>query len=269
MFFPFHDDNPTERTPVITYVLIAINVLSFVGVRRMSLTQRQVLAYRRGFVPARITRLKDHEGVTVPIQWLQPDPQRRMHRVVRQQLRLNPSPREILLSLLTCMFLHGGWMHLIGNMWFLWLFGNNVEDRLGPMPFVILYLGGGLLATGSHWMVDPNSTIPVLGASGAVATILGAYAITWPWARVRTVVLLVVFITIIDVPALLVLGIWFAGQLLAGRDALQQGVVGGVAWWAHVGGFLAGLLLMPVFSAVVGADRPKKTRRFTSDDSWQ
>lgn len=266
MFFPFHDDNPTQRTPVITCALIAVNVISFVWLQRLPPVDRQMVAYRRGFVPARITRLKDRQPVKIPLDrrvlW---NPLR--GRVIQQrELTLPPVPREVLASLLTCMFLHAGWMHLIGNMWFLWLFGNNVEDRLGGVAFLILYLGGGLLASGSHWMVEPNSLKPVIGASGAVATVLGAYAITWPWARVHTVVLLVVFVTIIEVPALVVLGLWFAVQLLAGRDALQQGVSGGVAWWAHVGGFVAGVVLMPLVSAAIGADGRKRPTRKTADD---
>ncbi len=100
------------------------------------------------------------------------------------------------------MFLHGGWWHLIGNMWFLWIFGNNVEDRLGHVTYLLFYLGGGMLATGTHWLIAPSSTMPVIGASGAVAAVLGAYAITWPWARVDTFVFLFVFFTIIEVPAL-------------------------------------------------------------------
>jgi membrane associated rhomboid family serine protease len=117
---------------------------------------------------------------------------------------------------------------------------------------VFLYVLGGLLASAAHWWVNPDSTMPVIGASGAIAAVLGAYAITWPWARVSTLVFLVVFVTIIDVPALVVLGAWFFMQLLMGQQSWHNAASGGVAWWAHVGGFLAGVLLMPVLSLLAG-----------------
>ncbi len=272
MFFPFHDDNPTRRTPVFTFGLIAVNAIVFVLALRMPSEDQMKTAYRWGFVPARIAQLSDPRlivPVEIPVEKVVFHPAKGWVRVKKiERFGLRPDRREILTSLFTCMFLHGGWMHLIGNMWFLWIFGNNVEDRLGPGPFLVLYLGGGLLATASHWIVDPGSIVPVIGASGAVATVLGAYAITWPWARVRTLVVLIVFITIIDLPALLVLGAWFAGQLWAGRNALIQGEPGGVAWWAHVGGFVAGLLLMPIFSTVLGVGGARRQRRRSSHDSW-
>ncbi len=178
-------------------------------------------------------------------------------KVMPRAIELKPEPRQIWASLLTCMFLHGGWWHLLGNMWFLWIFGDNVEDRLGPLLYLVLYLLGGVIASLSHWVVSPNSTLPVIGASGAVAAVLGAYAITWPGARVRTLVFLVIFVTIIDVPALVVLGAWFVGQLVAGHQALYHAGTGGVAWWAHVGGFVAGMVLMPTFSLLVGGGKEK------------
>jgi membrane associated rhomboid family serine protease len=150
-------------------------------------------------------------------------------------------------------------MHLLSNMWFLWLFGNNVEDRLGAFFYLFLYLLGGLIASAMHWAIDPTSTIPVIGASGAIAAVLGAYAVTWPWARVSCLVVLVVFVTIIDVPALLVLGVWFVAQVLSGQEALRHAGGGGVAWWAHVGGFLAGMALMPPLNAMLGGGRRVET----------
>ncbi|MEE8450515.1 MAG: rhomboid family intramembrane serine protease [Thermoguttaceae bacterium] len=247
MLFPFHDDNPTERTPVVTYALIAINLAAFLATYRLPSVERQLLIYRRGFMPARIGQLIDPKPIAVPVDRVIQHPRHGRPQVDRGFLQLQPIPREIAASLITCMFLHAGWMHLLGNMWFLWIFGNNVEDRLGAVPFLGVYLFGGILASGSHWMVEPDSTAPVIGASGAVATVLGAYAVTWPWARVRTLVFLFVFITVIDLPALLVLGVWFLGQLLAGgRD-----VGGNVAWWAHIGGFVAGVVMMPLVSAAM------------------
>ena len=170
-----------------------------------------------------------------------------MVKVETKRVPLPPDRGEIYFSLISCMFMHGGLMHLAGNMWFLWLFGNNVEDRLGPGLFLFFYLLGGLLGSGCHWMLqDPNSLTPLIGASGAVATVLGAYAVTWPWARVHTLVFIIIFVTIIDLPALFVLGTWFLLQIWEA----QKGVVGPqVAWWAHIGGFLAGMILMPLLSS--------------------
>jgi membrane associated rhomboid family serine protease len=273
MLIPFHDDNPTGRTPVVTVALIAVSVLCFLWVRSLPPVKQHVVFYRYGFVPRWLTQLDDPQPIDVVVDqktvwnpWFG-------RRVMEKKLRLTTEPRYVLFSLVSCMFLHGGWMHLIGNMWFLWLFGNNVEDRLGRLGFLIFYILGGLAASGCHWLAGPNgpdSDIPVIGASGAVAAVLGAYAITWPWARVHTLVFLFIFITIIDLPALFVLGIWFLGQLLEANRALNLGIAGGVAWWAHVGGFVAGTALMPAVSAVAGALRlPGSARRAihsSSDD---
>jgi len=243
--FPLYDDNPAPRVPLVTYALVAINVAALFWMSHLSPSDQQLLAYRRGFVPARIQQLRQPHPLVVPMNVA-------VHipfwgdRVVQRPIQLAPDPRQIILSLLTCMFLHGGWIHLLGNMWFLLLFGNNVEGRLGPARYVILYLLGGVLASAAHWAADPTSAVPVIGASGAVAAVLGAYAVTWPWAKVSTLVILVVFITIIDVPALVVLGVWFAAQIL---ESTRGEASAGVAWWAHIGGFAAGALLMPLLGA--------------------
>ncbi|HPW19013.1 MAG TPA: rhomboid family intramembrane serine protease [Candidatus Aminicenantes bacterium] len=140
-----------------------------------------------------------------------------------------------LLTLLTSMFLHGGLFHLLGNMLYLWIFGNNVEDRLGPFRFILFYLGSGVAAALAHILAQPSSRVPMIGASGAIAGVLGAYAVLFPRARVRT---LVFFVGVVRVPAALVLGLWFLLQVL------NVGMGGGVAWFAHIGGFLAGILLI-------------------------
>ena len=254
MFIPFHDDNPTQRPPVVTYALVAINVAVFLWAGRLPEVSEQVLVYQHGFVPARIIQLSQPHPIFIPVDVPVHDPFWG-ERIERRAIELAPVPRQIWLSLLTCMFLHGSWMHLLGNMWFLWLFGNNVEDRLGPLLYLVLYLVGGLIASGVHWRVDPASTMPVIGASGAIAAVLGAYAVTWPWARVSTLVFLVVFVTIVEVPALVVLGVWFLAQVLAGQQSLGAAASGGVAWWAHVGGFLAGMALMPLLIAVAGGTK--------------
>ena len=219
---------------------------------KLSFERQEVAVIEHGFVPARIAQLSN-PNLVVDIK-LQQNGQNPVQR--QQVLKLVAEPSQIYLSLLTTMFLHGGWLHLLGNMWFLWLFGNNIEDRLGHVLFLCFYLLGGLMATACHWAYDPSSTVPVIGASGAVSAVLGAYAITWPHARVKTLVFLIVFVTIFELPALLVLGLWFVSQLLEAAGLLQLMRGGakvaepaGVAWWAHVGGFLAGLILMPLLSA--------------------
>lgn len=256
--FPLYDNNPTRRTPLVTYALVAINVLAFYWVSKLAPLQREVLTYQHGFVPARIMQLSQPEPIFVPVEVAVHDPFWG-NRVEHRAIELAPVREQIWLSLVTCMFLHGGWMHLLGNMWFLLLFGNNVEDRLGSIFYLILYFAGGMLASGVHWAVDPTSTMPVIGASGAIAAVLGAYAITWPWARVSCLIFLLVFVTIIDVPALVVLGAWFLVQVLEGHRALVHSQIGGVAWWAHVGGFLAGIVLMPVLSFLAGSARVHQT----------
>jgi membrane associated rhomboid family serine protease len=257
MIFPLYDNNPTRRTPFITFAIIAVNAAIFLRLLQLPLGDRAVLWYVRGFVPARISQLSDPKPLEVDLPAEIPNPQR--PDLVRQRrIEFQPAAPQILLSLFTCMFLHGGWLHLIGNMWFLWVFGNNVEDRLGHVAFLLFYLLGGVFASACHWMIAPASTTPVIGASGAIATMLGAYAITWPWARVKCLVFLLVIVTIIDLPALLVLGLWFLMQLVSATYAADLEMGGGVAWWAHVGGFLAGLALMPLLaSLIVSGDAQK------------
>jgi membrane associated rhomboid family serine protease len=143
------------------------------------------------------------------------------------------------------MFLHASWLHIVGNMWLLWVFGNNVEDRLGHVTFLVFYLLTGFVASLCHWVNDPNSAIPVIGASGAVSGVLGAYAVTFPSARVRSLIFLVFIFLTVDLPAMVVLGFWFLGQVLEATASVDVGFNGGVAWWAHIGGFVVGLTVMP------------------------
>jgi membrane associated rhomboid family serine protease len=267
MLFPFHDDNPTQRTPVVTVALIAANVICFLWTWSLPPAVHQTVVYRFGFVPRWLTQLDDPQPINAVVESKIVWSGRFGWQKVGREVALTTRPRYVLISLLSCMFLHGGWFHLIGNMWFLWLFGSNVEDRLGRIGFPVFYLLGGLAATGCHWLVSRQSPVPIIGASGAIAAVLGAYAITWPWARVQTLVVLLLFITVVELPALLVLGIWFLGQLLEAYTSLNLGIGGGVAWWAHVGGFVAGIAMMPVFSLAVGAGRPHGPSRPT-EDSW-
>jgi membrane associated rhomboid family serine protease len=258
MFFPLHDNIPARRVPMITYVLVTVNCLAFLWVSRLPSFSQELVAYELGFVPARIGQLTHGEDISVPINVLVHDPFEGDHYEPRE-LVLSARLRQVAMSLLTCMFLHASWLHLLTNMWFLWLFGDNVEDRLGPLPFLFLYLVGGLIASLTHWAIAPGSLTPVIGASGAIAGILGGYAVTWPLARISTFVVLIVFFTIIDVPAMVVLGVWFVAQVFAAQASLHQPGAGGVAWWSHVGGFLTGMALMPLLSALF-ARRDEETR---------
>jgi membrane associated rhomboid family serine protease len=258
MFFPFHDDNATSRFPLVTCAIIGLNLASLLYIGMLPPLDREILVVERAFVPARIAQLTNPNLIVeVPLQIaakprLPPGwpPNLVIVPAVQPVHRLMPVRSEVLATLISSLFLHSGWMHLIGNMWFLWLFGNNVEDRLGHVLFIVLYVVGGVVASLSHWaMIPPEAALqPVIGASGAVATILGAYAVTFPKARVRSILVLIVFPIVVELPALLVLLIWFGGQLL---DAVTGShLTGGVACWAHVGGFVAGMILMPIFSRI-------------------
>lgn len=254
MFLPYHDDNPTRRMPAVTIGLIAVNALAFLGSIALSPEDQFDLMYRRAFVPARLAQLWTGEAIEIPVRTAEDEwgGQAPAELVVRY----DPSPVGVAATPFTSMFLHGGWMHLLGNMWFLWLFGNNVEDRLGHVAYLFFYLAGGLVAALCHWLTDTNSPVPVIGASGAVSAVLGAYAVTWPHAHIRTLVFLFVVVTTIRLPALLVLGFWFLQQLLEGYTSLNLGLDGGVAWWAHVGGFVAGAASMKPLCASIPPPEP-------------
>ena len=221
MFIPLRDENPTIRFPYITVFLIAVNVLVFL----FQIISPEGLNYhilKMGAVPYEITHFKPISFVLSPFG----DPVDRISPV---------------LALFTSIFLHAGFLHLIGNMLYLWIFGNNVEDFLGPVRFVLFYLISGLGASIAHILFNPNSQVPMIGASGAIAGILGAYLILFPNARVLTFVFIFIFIRIIPVPAFLVLGLWFIIQVLS------VGIGNGVAWMAHIGGFLIGILLVKIY----------------------
>ena len=214
MFLPLRDENPTNRIPFITIFIIALNCLIFL----YQVFSPQGLDYytlKMGAVPYEITHFKALAHIP----------------------RLSPP-----LTLFTSMFLHGSLFHLLGNMLFLWIFGNNVEDFLGPFRFFFFYLLSGLGASFTHIVFNPNSQVPMIGASGAIAGVLGAYFILYPRARVLTLVFLFVFIRVVPIPAAYVLGFWFLMQVL------NIGLGGGVAWFAHIGGFLIGVALIKVFS---------------------
>ncbi|HXH62963.1 MAG TPA: rhomboid family intramembrane serine protease [Gemmatimonadales bacterium] len=231
--FPYKDDNPTELTPYITVAVIALNVLAWVVLQGMGAPA--LLAHsvcRLGLIPGELLR-------TVPPHTVVP---------LGPGLACTTTAHPAYATVLTSMFMHGGWFHLIGNMWFLWIFGNNVEDAMGHGRFVVFYLLCGLVAAATQVAASPGSAIPMIGASGAISGVLGAYLVLFPRVRVHTLIFLGFFVTTIALPAYLMLLYWFLLQLLGGLPSLtgMQGG-GGVAFFAHIGGFVAGAALIRIF----------------------
>jgi membrane associated rhomboid family serine protease len=217
---PLKDRNPTKRFPIITIFLIATNILIFFY--QISLGIRlEGFYYKFSVIPSHIVESL-HSEIFRPF---------------------------IFATLFTSLFLHEGWLHLGGNMLYLWVFGDNVEDKLGHGRFFIFYLICGVAATALHIFIDPASTVPTIGASGAISGVLGAYILMFPRARVLTLIPIFIFIQLLELPAFIVLGFWFVLQFFNGILSLGYASSGmrGVAWWAHIGGFIAGLLLVIPF----------------------
>ena len=216
--FPIRDHNPSGRTPYVVYALIAINVAVFLLQLPYSGNDRALAGFWGNFAlyPAAVTQYGDYTGI------------------------------------FTSMFLHAGWMHIGGNMLFLWIFGDNLEDQMGHVGFLIFYLACGILAALAHIYSAPGSTVPTVGASGAIAGVMGGYLLLFPRARVDVVVIIVIFFRVFTLPAWVMLGIWFALQVFGGFSTPAEG--GGVAFWAHAGGFIAGIVLtLPVWLRRGGA----------------
>lgn len=229
MFFPLKDINPTERFPFVTIGLILANVVVFVY--EVSLGPHlQAFITGYGAIPYEITRGIDLVGP------------RANSPIVHTE-----GPPIPYLTLFSSMFMHGGFLHLFGNMLYLWIFGNNIEDLLGPVKFLVFYLICGLAAAAAHIITQPSSMIPTVGASGAVSGVLGAYLIAYPRARVLTLIFVVIFIRLILLPAGVLLVFWFIFQAWRGFASLG-GAGGGVAWFAHIGGFVAGIILIAVMA---------------------
>ena len=262
MLFPLYVLNPRLRFPIVTLLIIAANIAVMCWMNTLRDQDQSVVAAEYGFVPARLTNLGSRQGVNVPVQTIKifglPGPQL-VHPV-------STDARDVYPTFLTMMFLHGGWMHLLMNMWMLWLFGPNIEDRLGHLVFPMFYVLGGVVAMLAFWASDPAGRMPVIGASGAVAAVLGAYAVTFPTTKVRTLIFFI-FILILDLPALVLLGIWFLLQVVSGMMGLWGFALEPVAFWAHVGGFVAGMILMPLLS--FGASPPGADWRKETDELFQ
>lgn len=246
--FPLRDENPTELVPFVTVLFIAANALAWLflqGAGAGDAFVGSLCAY--GTIPGELTgRLAP--GMTVP---LGPE-----HACRTGGLTFE--------TVVTSMFMHGGWMHLIGNMWFLWVFGNNIEDSMGHVRYVVFYLLCGVLASAAHVLTNPGSGVPTVGASGAISGIMGAYLVLYPKVRVHTLVYFGIFVRVIPMTALAVLAIWFGLQLLSGT--LASGAAGGVAFWAHVGGFVAGVALIKLFENPMLTDAKRRGKVLTRED---
>lgn len=258
MLFPLYDENPTRRWPFVTVGLIAINTLLLVVMLGLDPLEHNRLFLQYGFVPQRFTEaLHSGEAVRIDLTDLvagSPEARDVLEKSTEDTIVTLPGTMPAAVgTIFSSMFLHAGIAHLLGNMWFLWIFGNNVEDRLGHVAYLLFYLLGGICAALAHWVTttETGALIPTVGASGAVAVVLGAYAVTYPKARVRCALFLFIIFFMVDLPALVVLGIWIAFQLVQGLGALHVGLDGGVAWWAHIGGFLFGMAIMPLLARII------------------
>ena len=241
---PLRDNIPSRTFPYVNYAMIGICGVVFL-LQLLSQQQGISLVERYGMIPARLAN--PHAEIVVPDRAIV---QTRFGTEIREISRLaQPSGVPPILTLLTCVFLHGGIMHFAGNMWFLYIFGDNVEDRLGHVGFLVFYLAAGAAASLTHWFTNAGSPIPTIGASGAVAGVMGAYFLMYPKARVMSILPIFIFIQMFELPAPIFLGIWFAMQFLNGMSVFGNGSAAGVAWWAHIGGFVMGMLVAKLLAS--------------------
>jgi membrane associated rhomboid family serine protease len=241
--FPLKDNIPTESFPVVTVTLIVLNVLAYFFFQHGTLTLGDPGS------PDYLQNLFDYAWIPRELtHGVQCVPDATFSAVQCSEGVTGQPPVSV--TAFTAMFMHGGLLHLGGNMLFLWIFGNNVEDSMGPVRFVVFYLLGGLAATALQTVVGPDSAVPNVGASGAIAAVLGGYLLLFPRARVITVIFIIFFFTIVELPAILILGFWFVQQVLFGYFGLNSaGDGGGVAYFAHIGGFAFGLLAIRLFAS--------------------
>lgn len=216
---PIRDSMRPKRKPFINWLLIIINLLVFFYETGLSKNQLEEIYFRYGIIPTEVLHLAQTGAF------------------------LDPP----FLPFFSAMFLHGSWLHIIGNMWYLWIFGDNVEDRLGHFRYLLFYLIGGIIGSIAHILVNPTSPVPIIGASGAIAGVLGGYLITFPRSRVLALVPVFFFLTLMEIPAVVYLAFWFILQLFNGILSLG-GVANPVAFWAHIGGFAAGMVLIKLMA---------------------
>jgi rhomboid family protein len=214
---PLRDENQSSTIPFVNIFLIIANICVFLYLNYFVPGETNQFFFKLGFIPFEFAHFKD----------IGPE-------------NLVPVP----LTIFTAMFIHGGWIHLLSNMLYLWIFGDNVEDLLGHVKYLFFYLACGIAATGVHFFINTTSKVPTVGASGAIAGVLGAYLFLFPKARVKTLLILFIFIHIISIPAIIVLSLWIIMQILSAYIEYGSKTGGGIAWFAHIGGFAAGLVLI-------------------------
>ena len=258
---PLRDNIPARTTPVVNYALMIVCVLVFL---MQSVDTDGTFTLRYSMIPQRISKpdqpvvVEDHRIVKTPFG---------VHEV-NVHHEVPPLALPAWTTAITCIFLHGSFMHLLGNMWFLYIFGDNVEDRLGHWGYLIFYLGCGIAASFAHYLFEVNSDIPTLGASGAIAGVMGAYLLLYPHANVMALVPLLFILQMMVIPAPVFLGLWFVMQLLQGTFSVGATEAAGVAWWAHIGGFVAGFAVAWLLNKIgqtqprVIVVRPGTDRRF-------
>ncbi len=255
--FPLKDDIQSRTTPVVNLTLIGLCAVAFL----VQVNHPDGLVNEFGMIPARVS----YPDVELVKTQNRTDPTPGGLQEVAIQSRV-PHPRyHPYTTLLSCIFLHGSFMHLAGNLWFLWVFGDNVEDRMGPFGYLLFYLGSGVAASLTHFAFQPNSPVPTIGASGAVAGVMGAYLLLYPHARVTTLVPLFFILQIMIIPAPIFLGIWFVIQLLQGTFSMGNAEAAGVAWWAHAGGFAFGFAVAWMLKE---DDQPTQPRVRVNRPDW-
>ncbi len=219
---PVRDDNPYHNRPYMTWFIILASAAIFVFQMSLSYEELEALVVTYGFIPENLTALIEGD-----ISLL----------------------KKVVTSVFACMFLHGSWVHLLGNMWSLWLFGDNVEDKIGRLNFFFFYIFCGIAATGAHYFFNMNSDFPVIGASGAIAGIMAAYVVMFPLAKIVTLIPILWIPIFFHIPAFIFIGLWFFLQVFLGISELSViDAAGGVAWWAHVGGFIFGAIFIRLYS---------------------
>ena len=252
--FPLRDNIPSRTFAFVNYAMIGLCTLVFLAQLASQKDGQETVVEQYGMIPARVLNpaepvvLRDYEPVQTP---------RGIRLVERRRIAAEP-PIPAWTTLLTCIFLHGGWLHFLGNMWFLHIFGDNVEDRIGHLGYLLFYLAAGVAASGVHLATNMGSTLPTVGASGAIAGVMGAYFVLYPHARVLSAVPIFVFIQILVLPAPLFLGVWFLLQFFQGTFSVGDTEAGGVAWWAHIGGFAVGVVAAFVLKKTHLAREPVK-----------
>jgi membrane associated rhomboid family serine protease len=252
MLIPIRDENPTSRTAIVTLGLIALNVIAFLLWQPTFKSEgaQQKFFFCHAEIPWETTHQQSlAEGGAEAVTAIQEDLRvsRSQAAGIQQVLRRDCPDKSWWQSVFVAMFLHGGWLHIGGNMLYLWIFGNNVEDKIGRLWYVAFYFLSGIAAAALQTATSPNSVVPSLGASGAIAGVLGAYIVMFPRRRVLSIVPIFFFASLIALPAVVVLGFWFVLQFFSGATSLAQHVTGGVAYFAHVGGFVTGVVAALLF----------------------